>query len=80
VPERIRRVHLARDLAEAGFAAVEVREKAAWEATERSMWEAAVAADAPGDPAVASLQREGTRVLGHAGHTRRVFATAVAPG
>ena len=80
VPGRIRRVHLARDLAEAGLVRVEVREKPAWAATERSMWEAAVAAEAPGDLAVASLQKEGIRVLQQAGSIRRVFGTAVAPG
>jgi SAM-dependent methyltransferase len=79
LPERTRRMNLARDLAEAGFEQIEVAEKPDWYAAERSLWEAAVQADANGDPALVSLQREGTRALATFDVKRRVFATATAP-
>jgi SAM-dependent methyltransferase len=79
VPARIRQVHLARDLAEAGFEQVEVLGKPAWLEVERSMWKAALAAGAGDDPAMESLQREATRVLGQPDGLRRVLAAATAP-
>jgi SAM-dependent methyltransferase len=79
LPERTRRMNLARDLAEAGFEQIEVAEKPDWYAAERGLWEAAVQADANGDPALASLQREGTRALATFDVKRRVLATATAP-
>jgi len=79
LPERTRRMNLARDLAEAGFEQIEVTGKPDWHAAERILWEAAVHADANGDPALVSLQQEGTRALAAFDVSRRVFATATAP-
>lgn len=79
LPERTRRMDLARDLAEAGFEQIEVTGKPDWHAAERTLWEAAVQADANGDPGLVSLQQEGTRVLAAFDAKRRVFATAAAP-
>jgi SAM-dependent methyltransferase len=79
LPERIRRMNLARDLAEAGFEQIEVTGKPGWHAAERTLWEAAVQADANGDPALVSLQQEATRSLATFDVKRRVLATATAP-
>ncbi|HEU5388002.1 MAG TPA: class I SAM-dependent methyltransferase [Streptosporangiaceae bacterium] len=79
VPERIRRMNLARDLAEADFEQIEVTEKPDWCAAERTLWEAALQADASGDPALASLQEEATQALAAFDVRRRVLATATAP-
>lgn len=79
LPERTRRMNLARDLAEAGFEQIEVTGKAGWYAAERTLWEAAVQAGADGDPALVSLQEEGMRALATFDVRRRVFATAAAP-
>lgn len=79
VPARLRQVDLARDLAAAGFARIEVREKPAWADAEQALWEAAAKVDPAGDRALESLRREATSVLGWLGSTRRVLATAVAP-
>jgi SAM-dependent methyltransferase len=78
-PERIQRISLARDLAAAGFTAVAVRHMPAWRAAERAMWEAALAAGPADDPALVSLQQEGTSVLAWLDGTSRVLATATAP-
>jgi hypothetical protein len=80
LPDRLRRVRLDRDLAEAGFGHIEVTDKPEWRSAERAMWEAALQADPAADPAIGSLQREGRRVLGWIDSTRRVLATAIAPG
>jgi SAM-dependent methyltransferase len=79
LPERTRRMNLARDLASAGFEQIQVTGKPGWYADERRLWETVVQADAEGDPALVSLQREGTRALATFDVKRRVFATAVAP-
>lgn len=79
LPERTRRMNLARDLSAAGFEHIEVTGKPDWHAAERRLWESAVQADADGDPALASLRREGTRALATADVKRRVLATAAAP-
>jgi SAM-dependent methyltransferase len=79
LPERIRRMHLSRDLAAAGFEQVEVTGRPDWSKAERSLWEAAVQADANGDPGLESLQEEGTGVLAIFDLQRRVLATATAP-
>jgi hypothetical protein len=78
VPERIRRMDLARHLLEAGFEQIEVTEKPDWYAAERALWEAALQADASGDPALASLQEEATQALAAFDVRRRVLATAPA--
>jgi SAM-dependent methyltransferase len=79
VPQRIRDVHLQRDLAAAGFADVQVQGKPDWRAAERWMWEEAAAAPAGDDPAMQSLQAEAQRSLPVWAEMRRVFATATAP-
>jgi ubiquinone/menaquinone biosynthesis C-methylase UbiE len=78
VPERIRRMNLARDLAGAGVEEIEVTEKPHWYA-ERTLWQAALQADASGDPALASLREEATQALAAFDVRRRVLATATAP-
>jgi len=80
VPARIRDVALRAGLAGAGFHDVDVREQPAWRDGERAMWEEAAALDPGGDPALQSLHDEGVRVLPTFDLTRRVMATAAAPG
>ena len=75
-----RRIDLLRDLTEAGFEQVDVADKPAWRAAERDLWESAIQADAAGDPAIESLQEEAGRGLELFDITRRVCATATAPG
>jgi SAM-dependent methyltransferase len=77
--ERIKRMNLSRDLAEAGFEQIEVTGKPDWYAAERALWEAALRADPNDDPALASLREEATRTLATFDSKRRVFATATAP-
>ena len=77
--ERTRRMNLARDLVEAGFEQVKVIGKPDWYAAERSLWEAALRADANDDPVLASLREEATLALATFNSKRRVFATATAP-
>jgi SAM-dependent methyltransferase len=77
-PDRIRAMNLARDLAAAGFGQVEVTEKPGWQATERSLWEAAAASDPAGDPGLAALRAEAIQVLDGFGGKRRVLAAATA--
>jgi SAM-dependent methyltransferase len=78
VPKRIRQMNLTRDLLDAGFEQIEVTEKPGWYAAERTLWEAALQADASGDPALASLQEEAAQALAAFGIRRRVLATATA--
>jgi SAM-dependent methyltransferase len=80
VPARLRRIALARDLADAGFEQVHVVTRPDWHGAERTLWEAAVDVDASGDPALQSLQNEGARTLASFDARRRVFGTATAPG
>jgi SAM-dependent methyltransferase len=77
--QRIRQMNLACDLREAGFKQIEVTEKPDWYAAERTLWEAALQADASGDPALVSLQEEATQALAAFDVRRRVLATATAP-
>jgi len=79
VPARLRRADLGAGLSAAGFADVEVRERPRWRACERAMWEAAVALDPRGDPALRSFRDEGVRSLETFALLRRVMATATAP-
>jgi SAM-dependent methyltransferase len=79
VPEVIRQMNLERDLLDAGFEQVEVTEKPQWYAAQRALYEAALQADASGDPGLASLQKEATHVLATFDSMRRVLATATAP-
>ncbi|HTS99154.1 MAG TPA: class I SAM-dependent methyltransferase [Streptosporangiaceae bacterium] len=79
VPARLYAVHLRRDLAAAGFADVQVRERPGWRAAERRMWQEAMSVPAGSDEALLSMQREGRRSLDTFGSRRRVLATATAP-
>lgn len=47
---------------------------------ERGLLESAIQADAAGDPAIESLQEEARRALDLFDSSRRVCATATAPG
>ena len=76
---RLRRVDLGAGLATAGFADVEVRERPAWRAQEKAMWQEAAALDPGDDPALRSFHDEGVRSLENFGLIRRVMATATAP-
>jgi SAM-dependent methyltransferase len=78
LPERTRRMNLARDLSAAGFRQVEVTERPDWLRTERSLWEAAAAADPANDPGLASLRDEAIQTLQVFDAKRRVLATAQA--
>lgn len=75
-----RRIDLVRDLTEAGFEQVDVASKPAWREAERDLWESAIAADPSADPAIESLQEEARRALELFDITRRICATATAPG
>jgi SAM-dependent methyltransferase len=79
LPERLKRMNLARDLAEAGFAEITVTGKPDWHETERALWRSALQTEADGDPGMQSLHREATEVLSRFDAKRRVFATATAP-
>jgi SAM-dependent methyltransferase len=79
LPARMREMDLARQLPEAGFLDVEVVEKPAWREAERRLWEAALAFDAPDDPAMRSMQEEARRMLSTFEGLRRILATATAP-
>jgi SAM-dependent methyltransferase len=76
---RIREIDLARQLPEAGFTDVEVVDRPEWREREKRMWEEALATDAPGDPAVVSMQTEARSVLAGFDQKRRVLATATRP-
>jgi SAM-dependent methyltransferase len=80
LPQWARRIDLMRDLTEAGFEQIDVAGKPAWREAERDLWESAIAADTAGDPATESLQEEARRALELFAITRRVCATATAPG
>ena len=79
VPERLRRIDLARDLQATGFVDVQVTERKDWRAAERDLWETALATDPGNDQALQSLRDEGQRVLASFDAVRRVLATATAP-
>ena len=67
-------------LRDAGFADVDVRDRPAWLARERGLWEEAVTIDPGGDPGLLSFRDEAIRSLGRIGLIYRVLATATAPG
>ena len=79
LPERLRLVALRDGLSAAGFADVQVAERPAWRARERSMREEAAALDPGNDPALCSLHEEGVRTRPVFDLLRRVLATATAP-
>ena len=78
VPARLHAVHLRRDLTEAGFTDVQVRERPDWREAERRLWQDDVAVPAGADEALRSAQSEGRRSLDAFDAIRRVFATATA--
>lgn len=78
LPERTRRMNLARDLPAAGFGQVSVTEKPQWLRAERTLWETAAAADPTGDPGLSSLHDEAIGALAVFDAKRRVLAAAVA--
>jgi SAM-dependent methyltransferase len=79
LPGRLRQVDLGAGLTAAGFSTVEVRERPAWRAAERAMWEEAAALDPGDDPALQSFHDEGVRSLDTFTLVRRVMASATAP-
>lgn len=79
VPERLRRVDLARGLPAAGFEDVRVREPADWRAAELAMWREAAALDPGDDPALRSFHDEAVRSLPTFDLVRRVLAVARRP-
>jgi SAM-dependent methyltransferase len=79
LPQALRRVDLAAQLAAAGLERVKVVEMPAWRDTEQSLARAALTLDAGDDAALRSLQEEGRGVLTLLDHLRRVLATACAP-
>lgn len=79
VPERLRRLDLATQVAEGGLADIRLAERRAWRAAERGFWEAAVAHDPGADPALRSWHDEGVRSLATWDRLRRVLATGRAP-
>jgi SAM-dependent methyltransferase len=77
---RIRNLDLVGALTAAGFADVRSSEPADWHEAARGMWEAAMALEAGGDPAIVSMQTEGERSLATHDRMRRVMATATVRG
>jgi SAM-dependent methyltransferase len=75
----LRAVNLAAGLRRAGFTDVEVWDRPSWLASERGLWEEAVALDPGDDPALQSLHDEGVRSLQLADLLRRVLAVATSP-
>ena len=80
VPQRLRQVDLAGQLASAGFVDVEVTDQPAWRAVEQALWQESLAIDAGDDLALRSMQDEARGVLSVFDGVRRVLATATAPG
>ena len=79
LPDRLRRVSLGAGLTAAGFDNVEVRDRPAWRARERAMWEEAQTLEPGEDPALRSFHDEGVRSLEIFDLVRRVMGTATAP-
>lgn len=80
VPERVRRMNISRDLAEAGFTQIEVLDRPDWAEAELRYWTAATALDPHGDPALAALKEEGDALLPLAPDLRRVLVVATTAG
>jgi SAM-dependent methyltransferase len=80
LPQWARRLDLIRDLTKAGFEQVDVTDKPAWREAERNLWESTVQADSAGDPAIESFKEEARHALDLFDSSRRVCATATAPG
>jgi SAM-dependent methyltransferase len=75
---RLRHVDLRAGLAGAGFAGIEVRERADWRDQERAMWAEAAALDPGDDPALRAFHEEGVAAPLKMDLTRRVMASATA--
>ena len=76
---RVRRADLGVGLDQAGFTAVEVRDRPSWLAREHALWEEAVTLDPGDDPALRSLHAEGVKSLQWTALLRRVLAVATNP-
>lgn len=77
LPDRFRHLDVARALTAAGFTAVEVRERPAWDPARRAVYQAALAAGDPGeDDGLAMLQEEARVASARTGRLRRMLATA----
>jgi SAM-dependent methyltransferase len=76
---RVRRADLGAGLRQAGFMAVEVRDRPSWLAREHALWEEAVTLDPGDDPALRSLHAEGVKSLQWTALLRRVLAVATSP-
>jgi hypothetical protein len=68
---------LRKGLQDAGFVAIQVRERPDWRVAERAMWAEAAALDPGDDAALLSFHEEGRCVLPQFDRTRRVMATAM---
>ena len=79
LPDRLRAVDTHQGLLDAGFVEIEVRDRPALRAAERSMWEEAAALDPGEDPALQSFHEDGLRMLDTFDLMRRVMATGTAP-
>lgn len=76
---RVRRANPGAGLRQAGFTAVEVRDRPSWLAREHALWEEAVTLDPGDDPALRSLHAEGVKSLQWTARLRRVLAVATSP-
>lgn len=80
VPDRYRSLNVTRVLTAAGFTAVDVRERPAWESGRRATYEAALAAGDPGDDEGLELvQQEAQANLPTFTRVRRILAIARRP-
>jgi SAM-dependent methyltransferase len=80
LPERIRRLDLARSLREAGFVGVEVLEKPEWLTIERDLWEGLLAVDPGPDEAMQDAREEAERVsIRMLSRSRRILAVGQVP-
>jgi SAM-dependent methyltransferase len=76
---RVRRANLGVGLHQAGFTAVEVRDRPLWLAREHALWEEAATLNPGDDPALRSLHAEGVKSLQWTALLRRVLAVATNP-
>jgi SAM-dependent methyltransferase len=79
LPDRLRGVDVAAELATAGFVEIQVDEQPTWREAERAMWTEAAALDPGDNAALQSFHDEGVWALQTFDLLRRVSATATAP-
>jgi hypothetical protein len=80
LPDRFRTLDVAHALTVAGFTAVDVRERPAWESGHRATYEAALAAGDPGDDeGLAMFQQEAQANLPRITRLKRILAVARRP-